>query len=249
MSNKKAWLAGLMRGGAKVRAVTFDGSNDYLYGSISAFSATTTALTVSLWVKFNSDAASATMIQDASGSTERTRIYREITEPTSVGNLHARTTMTPSGQAGGQTGPSEGLIANGWIHILYVLYSGNSYIYVDDVLKDGPDSFSNTPQTADDWYIGANWTGSAGQFLNADIAEVFIHNTSINPTVEANRRKFITAAKKPVFLGANGSLPLGVQPLIYLSGPASTFHINKGSGGNFTVNGGGLADAATSPSD
>lgn len=60
--------------------------------------------------------------------------------------------------------------------------------------------------------------------------------------IEANRRKFINADGSPVFLGDNGQIPLGHQPLIYLSVPTggvtSDFNINRGTlGGSFDGNG------------
>jgi hypothetical protein len=72
--------------------------------------------------------------------------------------------------------------------------------------------------------------------------------THLDLSVEANRRKFISAAGKPVSLGANGSTPTGSQPIIYLANPTATWQDNLGAGGNFTENG-ALADAATNPSD
>lgn len=64
----------------------------------------------------------------------------------------------------------------------------------------------------------------------------------------ATRRKFISAAGKPVDLGTNGDLPTGTAPAVFFSGNASNFATNKGTGGNFTVNG-ILTDATASPSD
>ena len=60
----------------------------------------------------------------------------------------------------------------------------------------------------------------------------------------ANRRKFIDASGDPVFLGADGSLPTGTAPQLFLSVPpggiASDMLVNRGSGG-------GLFTAYTSP--
>jgi hypothetical protein len=88
--------------------------------------------------------------------------------------------------------------------------------------------------------------------LNACAAELFFHTIYIDLSVTANRRKFINAAGKPVYLGADGSIPLGVQPLLYFhlddGETANNFVTNRGSGGAGTLTG-TLATCSTSPSD
>jgi len=67
-------------------------------------------------------------------------------------------------------------------------------------------------------------------------------------SIEANRRKFIDAIGKPVFLGSDGSLPTGVAPAMFFSGDSTAFATNRGTGGPFTLTG-SLTNASTSPSD
>lgn len=64
----------------------------------------------------------------------------------------------------------------------------------------------------------------------------------------ATRRKFINGSGKPVYLGANGELPTGVAPAVFLSGNAASFGTNQGTGGSFVTTG-TLTNASTSPSD
>ncbi|MEC9346070.1 MAG: hypothetical protein VYB54_07570 [Pseudomonadota bacterium] len=65
-------------------------------------------------------------------------------------------------------------------------------------------------------------------------------------SVEANRRKFIDAAGKPISLGNQGQGPTGAQPRVFApNGDPST---NLGSVGNFTITG-ALTDCASSPTD
>lgn len=97
-----------------------------------------------------------------------------------------------------------------------------------------------------DWQIGPTSVGYAG------VAEVWAAQEYIDFSVEANRRKFISAGGKPVDLGATGATPTGNQPIIYLSAragdSAADFLTNRGTGGDFTASG-TLALAGTSPSD
>lgn len=62
---------------------------------------------------------------------------------------------------------------------------------------------------------------------------LWFDTTYIDFSQEANRLKFFDALGYPVDLGADGSLPTGNQPLIYMN---KDFHLgtNYGSGGNFT---------------
>jgi hypothetical protein len=84
---------------------------------------------------------------------------------------------------------------------------------------------------------------------NACLAEVYINLAEyVDLSVEANRRKFISSAGKPVNLGASGSVPTGTAPIMYFKGPASAFPTNLGTGGNFTVTG-TLTDGSTNPTD
>lgn len=104
--------------------------------------------------------------------------------------------------------------------------------------------------TTTDWSVGASPAGSIP--LTGCLSELWFTNEYIDFSVEANRRKFITAAFKPQDLGADGSTPTGTAPLIYLhlddAEAAANFALNAGTGGDFTITG-TLTTCATSPSD
>lgn len=124
------------------------------------------------------------------------------------------------------------------------------HLYVDDIASSGtksdPSTAFNVDYTQPDWMIGHQ---SAGLNKYAgDLAQFyFAPGQFLDFSIEANRRKFITASNKPVNLGATGALPTGSQPIIFLDNPFSSFGTNKGSGGNFTVTG-ALTAASTTPS-
>lgn len=77
--------------------------------------------------------------------------------------------------------------------------------------------------------------GTQKSEVNAEVAEMYMHDVDLDITQEANRRKFITSAGRPVDLGVDGSTPTGSQPLIYLKNDYTTIGTNSGSAGNFTV--------------
>jgi hypothetical protein len=117
---------------------------------------------------------------------------------------------------------------------------GSTLMYVDDV----PISLSGTDGSLS-WDTGAatdiallNSTsnllsGASGWVRNADL---WIDNTYSDFTVEADRRKFVTADVKPVDLGVNGETPYGSPPQIFFGSAyvAANWNsgINLGGGGN-----------------
>lgn len=80
--------------------------------------------------------------------------------------------------------------------------------------------------------ICANTAG--GEKALSRLAHVFLDYTYRDLSVEANRRLFITADRKP----ANMATLKALNPILYLPmTDPSTVHINEGTGGNFTLNG------------
>lgn len=106
-------------------------------------------------------------------------------------------------------------------------------------------------QNATNWSVGGTTAGAA--LYSGGVAEFWLKTgVYIDFSVEANRRKFITASGDPQILGANGSAPLsGTLPDVYLSIPyysaATAFLTNRGSGGNYTVAAGALTLTADNP--
>jgi hypothetical protein len=103
------------------------------------------------------------------------------------------------------------------------------------------------------FWIG--WDNYPGDEYIGDYADLWISTESLisggNSISPATIAKFYNAGK-PVNLGADGSLPTGTAPAVFLrcapSAAASTFANNLGTGGAFTITG-ALTDATTSPSD
>lgn len=139
----------------------------------------------------------------------------------------------------------------GWHHFIasWDLAATTAQMYIDDVdeanITVGPTDdtidYAQTGQT-----IGARSDSSL--FVNGSLQEFWLTDTFIDLSVTANRRKWYSAAGKPVDLGSDGSTPTGTQPIHYLKNSFGTFENNLGSGGNFTVTG-ALTDEGTSPSD
>lgn len=95
--------------------------------------------------------------------------------------------------------------------------------------------------------VGSYGTGD-NLFFTGDLCEVYftIPAAYVDLTDSANVQKFRTTGGKPENLGADGSIPTGTQPLVYLKGDYTGFGVNSGSGGDFTVSG-TITAASTTP--
>lgn len=242
--------------GFTVDAVTFDGTVTYL-SRASAFTGASQSgqMIFSAWVAFENNTGD-TQAVFVNPSSEAIGAYRLAGGTFAVDAYES--TFTD-----GVTAETTGSIAIGstYHHILIAVdtnkTTGNfiANIYVDDVLSSTIVSQSGANLTTlefdgTDWYVGR--TGGGG-WLSGSLAELYVaFGQYLDLSVEANRRKFITAGGKPVDLGSDGSTPTGTAPTVYLSvrpgDAASDFAINRGTGGDFTENG-TLTLAATSPSD
>ncbi len=126
-----------------------------------------------------------------------------------------------------------------WVHFLisWNLAIPIAHLYVDDVsdkieniLTDGVIDY-----TRSDWHVGAH--DAPNYYLNGALAELYFSLEYLDISVTANRRKFISAAGHPVPLGADGSLPTGTAPIIYMRERWNNCGINSGTGGDFVIHG------------
>jgi hypothetical protein len=140
-----------------------------------------------------------------------------------------------------------GLTTGSWLHVLcswntnFAAGSKIGQIYVSDVSSSSISSDSNPA-----FNVGYNQTtyevANGNAIFTGSLAELyFAPGQFLDFSITANRRLFISGTGHPVDLGATGSTPTGVQPSSYLSvrsgGAANDFATNRGTGGNFTVNG------------
>jgi hypothetical protein len=230
----------------------FDGVNDYAArGADLTGNADTRAGTCSFWCRL--DGGNAGSLYVLSNTNNRLIINRnsgnnfffraQNSAGTATYDFRSTTTYTASAS------------------ILHVMASWNTnfsagnkvaHLYVNNVsdltaVADAAAAFDIDYTTAD-WFLGQ--VGGGSGLFDGCLYEVFFHNTFIDLSVAANRAKFITPDLRPVPMGDTGSLPLGVQPLIYQrvlwGADPSTFVTNRGSGGDFTLTG-TLTKASTNP--
>lgn len=79
------------------------------------------------------------------------------------------------------------------------------------------------------------------------VAELWIDNSYMDLSLEANRLKFRTASGRPAVLGLSGATPTGEAPLIYFRRQVPDWDVNQGSGGGFTETGAVIDGGADVP--
>jgi hypothetical protein len=231
--------------GYATTASDYDGTNDYATrGADLTGIADGKAGTLSLWARMDGgDGTNMILMANAVGvATSCVTIQRSAANRfqlslrnaalTSIGSINSASTNFTAGAT--------------WRNVLcsWDLAAGVARMYVTDVSEGSVVPTNDTiDYTLGNFSIGAG-TGGGTKF-NGCLSEVFFHTQFIDLTLAANRRKFISGSGKPVFLGADGSLPLGVQPLLYA--PNGNPTTNLGSGGAFTVTG-SLDPCSSSPS-
>ena len=232
----------------------FDGTNDYMTrGAGLDGAADSKSGIISCWARIDGGDASTLIILDAIiGATIPFRLRRlntnliVITGENAAGTdiLELTTVATYTSSAT-------------WLHILSswnLAVPGASHLYINDVSDKSATTFTDDTidYTHTDWGIGATPSTGGGKW-NGCLAELyFAPGQYLDFSLAYNRRKFISTSGKPVYLGADGSVPTGTAPIVYqrvADGAAvATFATNLGTGGNFSITG-TLDLGSTNPSD
>lgn len=250
LNHRRILLGAASGGGYQPRAVTFDGVNDYLEktGAYTSESATKQKGIISVWVKPSSLDSDRLIGSSGSGNdytfiilnTDGTIFFQNYNRPSPVG-------------ASLQSSPGA-VVAGQWNHILiwFDPTVADGDIYVNDVNVTISRTFNVTTKSMSTTWSYLFRSGSATPWTYTGDASDYYYNDSqaLDFAIEANRRKFIDANGYPVDLGANGSLPTGSQPIVFLhlaDGDAvSSYATNKGYGGGMTLVG-ALTEASTKP--
>lgn len=229
-------------------ASNFDGTNDWgLRGADLTGNADGKKGLVSFWVRFQGGNAALQRIYDASGTVHNIQRSADDTFRFFFGS-GVRISASSTGTY---------VVASGWVHVLaawdlatpvFRLFINNA----DDEAGGSTESgAADIDYTLAQHTIGAS-DGGGASILNADLADFYFNMAeTLDISTAANRARFISGGK-PVDLGADGALPTGTAPIIFLrrvpGASADSFLTNKGTGGGFTVTG-ALTASTTTPSD
>ena len=147
---------------------------------------------------------------------------------------------------------SSTLQINNWYHCLFsvdLANAANRHLYIDDVSDLNVTTYTNDTMdlTLADWSLGALGDGSstwgAGEGDGAYADFWLLLGTYTDFSNATNRRKFIDANLRPVFLGTTGQVPTGSSPIVFFGNPWQAFYTNLGTGGGFTLQNSGDQDA------
>lgn len=133
-----------------------------------------------------------------------------------------------------------------WNHFIIAVDLSSAYakVYMNDVDVSASIYHFNSAIN----FSGSGWVIGSAPFSGCLSEFYFAPDQFIDITIDANRRKFISAGLKPVSLGADGSLPTGTAPIMYLRQNGANILVNSGSGGDFTSSTGTVGDCGSSPS-
>lgn len=243
-----ASIEGALRcSGYTVNPVEFDGTNDYLrttYGGATS----PTEISGSFWIKRNSLSAgfSPVVLYADDGTNGRFRIRLPFsTDPDTL----LFDAQNVAGTNERMMNSSVRILADRWYHVLFSLDASDGaerQVYINDIDSSAPDTDTLTEiGLGSSGFINVGGEAAGGNNkLDGGLAEVWVDfGNYIDWSIEANRRKFITARGKPVYLSTDGSVATGTAPDVFLSGDTATWHTNDGSNSGFTENG-ALTDGA-----
>lgn len=240
---------------AVVDAADFDGTNDYLLrGANLTGIADSKQLTLVSWLRFDTLAFGQRMFGGAANLISNAS--RGIAWSVASGNI---TLLVRDASAGIVSQISHTYSATGvWNCFLLSMDFSNSALrhFYQNNASVAPSwgAYLNVAvgySASVDWVVGAAPDGT--QKMNGGMGPLwFKSGVYVDFSVEANRRKFISASGKPIYLGSNGGRPgLGI-PDVYLNlddgEAAANYATNRGTGGNFSVTG-ALSTYPSSPSD
>ncbi len=226
------------------QAVNFDGSTYLRKASDFTGAADSKLITLSFWFR-KTTTSSDVIYEGESGFRIDLDTNRRVnfSAPNAAGSsiLIASTTNTAQ------------FSLNAWNHLAVSVDlsdTGKRHVYING---SAPTMTWNT--YSNDTMNLTNSTHTVGAAANlaekytGALSEVYINfGAYLDLSVSANLEKFRTSGGKPAPLGYNGSVPTSSQPILYLSGTATTFATNKGSGNGMTTTG-TLTNSTTSPSD
>ncbi len=146
--------------------------------------------------------------------------------------------------------PDIGIFDGTWHNIIFSWNLPTIQIAVDGVLRTTSIYFANGSSTfnVSGSVVGTTIWGEtpSGFSTPGDVSEFYLNfGQAIDLSVKSNVEKFIKRGN-PVDLGNDGSIPTGTAPAIFFSGDASSFPVNRGTGGLFDIIG-TLTNATTHP--
>jgi hypothetical protein len=210
------------------RSAKFNGTNQYL-DRTTALSGSTTSKLVSFSYSVKFDANEGYQIGFSNGTQLNFGILNSAGKIRIIGRQNSANAVI---DVIGSTTLSTGV----WYNIcgcFDMANTGSKYLYINNAAETlaVTNYVDDTLNFVEPLEVAASGFGSGR--VNGNIGFLWFNTEYIDFSQEANRLKFFDAFNYPVDLGADGSVPTGNQPLIYMN---NDIHLgtNLGSGGDFT---------------
>lgn len=202
------------------------GTTDDIYG-YPTISSNTDAGCLSVWVYLDSSLATGTYTVLSHVGTFLDTVNLTVSTGGVVTLLLSEDSATPDDRTLTST---TGIISDDdeWHHIMasWDTSTDTYHLYIDGVesLDSSTGDSSFNVSMDNEWDLG-HFSSAVSK-----IAEFWIDNSNyIDLSVKANRRKFITASKRPAFLGWRGEKSNGSNPTLYMRGEGDDFKLEYGS--------------------
>lgn len=214
-----------------------DGSADYLERTSIAGAADGKQFTLAF--SFNADSASSPNIMFFSSTTSvrfRVEFVDSLTINIQAYNASGVGICQIYGTTPAALGRNYSIVAS-----VDLTDTNKCHLYINGVSNLYKATFvnDNIDFTVNRYRVGTSAAGTP--YFNGRLGALWFNTSYIDLSNADNLAKFVTGTgidAKPVDLGANGELPTGTSPLIYLPMYGNNAGKNYGTGGNFTVNSG-----------
>lgn len=223
-------------GGYDINGVVFNGTTHLAQGSLTGTDPR--YVTGSFWVKRNT----ANL-----GTSQGILAYRNADNEYFRIRFNTSNELVLDGQETGVgvyqlLARSAAAITDGnWHHVAFSIDSTNralDQIYLDDSASVTSNPYTFSAFGGGEEAVVGSFTTAGSERLYGALADLWIDfDNYIDFSDEANRRKFINADGRAVNLGADGSLPIGTAPDVFLSGDTANWHTNKGLMAGFSETG------------
>lgn len=216
--------------------MNFDGSTDYLdTNPLTGIADGKKGSIVAILRYANASSGTEQIIQGI-GATVQVRRNAAGTIEIAAENAAGSVIMSVTSAVGAASAAGQYIIMASWD----LATAGSGRLYINDASSYIETTFTNDTidYTVAEYSLGGN-TAGASLFTGDFYTLWFDATNNLNFATESVRRKFVDVNGVPVYLGANGELPTGTSPILFLGNNSGTdWANNRGTAtSSFTVNG------------
>lgn len=223
--------------------MNFDGSTDYLDTNPLTGIADGKKGSIVAILRYANASSGTEQIIQSTGAALQIRRNAAGTIEVAAENATGSVIMSLTSAVGAASAAGQYVIMASWD----LATAGSGRIYINDVSSYVETTFTNDTidYTVTEYSIGGNTAGAS--LFSGDFYSLYFNALeNLDFSIESVRRKFTDANGLPIFLGANGELPTGTSPILFLGYGAGTVWANNRGTATSTFTANGTQAAATS---